>query len=173
MLNTAHQETDTSKTPQTLPFLPIKVLRWCELAHPLFIDRSTYCHQLCRGQPGNDYSNDRPVYPLQSHCNLGELSCRLHPHTYKMGCELALAVWRTPQNNSCSSRLCYIHLTDPHATDAYEEGAERVLSELRWKDLWGMALSEKSELPSRTLSLEAKFHVRAGLPGSQMLWVGT
>lgn len=36
-----------------------------------------------------------------------------------------------------------------------------------------MALSEKSKLPSRTLSLEAKFHVRVGLPGSQMLWVGT
>lgn len=121
--------------PQTLPFLPIRVLRRWELARPLFIDRSTYCHQLCRGQRGNDYSNDRPVYPLNSQCNLGELSCRLHPHTYKMGCELAHAVWRMPQNNSCSSRLCYIHLTDPHTTDSYEEGAEWVLSELRWKSL--------------------------------------
>ena len=73
-----HQETDTSETPQTLPFLPIREVRCWELARPLFTDGSTYCHQLCRGQPGNDYSNDRPVNPLNSQCKLGELSCRLY-----------------------------------------------------------------------------------------------
>lgn len=33
-LNTAHQETDTSETPQTLPFLRIRELRCWALAHP-------------------------------------------------------------------------------------------------------------------------------------------
>lgn len=134
---------------------------------PLLI--KAYCHQLCRGQPGNDYSNDRPVYPLNSQCNLGELSCR-HTRTPTK--------WDVNLLMQCGECLKTTHallgfvtyITDPHTTDSYEEGAEWVLLN-RDGNLWGMALSEKSS-SDRTM-IWRPVSVRVGLPGSQMLWVGT
>ena len=126
VLNITHQETNINEPPETPDFSPIRVLRRWEQVLPHFADGSTNCHNLYGGQLGNNYPNDRRVYPLNS--QLGGAILQTHLHTYKMGCVPDYAVQQKPQNNSCPSRAHYINLTDTRKTESCEEGVEHVLN---------------------------------------------